>query len=172
MLEELFTAVLVSTLLAACIGGVLALAARTLPDRAGSLADEIDALLPQTQCAQCGFPGCHPYAQAIARGEASIDLCTPGGDATMISVAKLLQRNQQDLDTRQHTRAAPIVARIDESRCTGCALCLPACPVDAIVGASRFAHTVLAEVCTGCGLCIPPCPVDCVSLAPAVAFEA
>jgi electron transport complex protein RnfB len=127
------------------------------------LADEIDALLPQTQCAQCGFPGCRPYAEAIARGDAEINLCPPGGEAGVRALAELLGVEPQPLASPPAVRR---LAVIDEARCIGCTLCLQACPVDAIVGAARLMHTVIAAECTGCELCLSPCPVDCIRMEP------
>jgi electron transport complex protein RnfB len=128
------------------------------------LIDAIDALLPQTQCARCGFPGCRPYAAAIAAGEAGINQCPPGGNATIRALAARLGRVYVPLNPRYGIETPPLVAVIDEERCIGCAKCLPACPVDAIVGARRFMHTVLTTDCTGCELCLPPCPVDCIDM--------
>lgn len=124
----------------------------------------IDALLPQTQCTRCGYPGCRPYAVAVAGGEAQINQCPPGGSATIHALARLLDREFLPLNPANGVERAPRVAWIDESRCIGCARCLPPCPVDAIVGAAKFMHTVLAERCTGCELCIAPCPVDCIEM--------
>ena len=123
----------------------------------------IDALLPQTQCTRCGYPGCLPYAAAIAQGTA-INQCPPGGSATIAALARLLGREVLPLNPDNGVEAAPRVAVIDETRCIGCAKCLPPCPVDAIIGAPRFMHTVAAELCNGCELCIAPCPVDCISM--------
>jgi electron transport complex protein RnfB len=129
------------------------------------LAGRIDALLPQTQCTQCGFDGCRPYAEAIARGEADIDRCPPGGDAGAAALAALLERPAPPVDRAcGEPPATPEVAFIDESTCIGCTKCIQACPVDAIVGAAQQMHTVIASECTGCKLCIPPCPVDCITL--------
>lgn len=145
----------------AVITAALLLIRRRLPAQNPSAVDAIDALLPQTQCAQCGYPGCRPYAQAVAEG-APIDLCPPGGADTQAALARLLNRVPgPPLDA-----ATPVRARIDEARCVGCYLCIEACPVDAIVGAPRFLHTVIAERCTGCELCLPPCPMDCIDLVP------
>ncbi|HUN27990.1 MAG TPA: RnfABCDGE type electron transport complex subunit B [Steroidobacteraceae bacterium] len=130
-------------------------------------AAEIDALLPQTQCTRCGYPACRPYAEAIARGQASINRCPPGGAATIAALARLLGREALPLDPDCGSERAHRVARIDADRCVGCAKCLPPCPVDAIVGAPRFLHTVLDALCTGCELCIAPCPVDCIVMVPA-----
>jgi H+/Na+-translocating ferredoxin:NAD+ oxidoreductase subunit B len=129
-------------------------------------AEDIDALLPQTQCTRCGYSGCRPYAQAIAAGGADINQCPPGGAATIAALAQLLGRPALPLNPANGTETPPLVAQIDEDACIGCARCLPPCPVDAIVGAHRHMHTVLLESCTGCELCIAPCPVDCIVMVP------
>jgi electron transport complex protein RnfB len=151
--------------LAGMLGAALGWAATRLKPDEHSVAARIDALLPQTQCGQCGYPGCRPYADALARGEAGVDQCPPGGDATARALAALLGREPRPVDPRYGSVTTDQVAVIDEGRCIGCALCLPACPVDAIVGAPRFLHTVIAAQCTGCELCLPACPVDCIALA-------
>jgi len=127
---------------------------------------QIDALLPQTQCTRCGYSGCRPYAAAIAGGEAPINQCPPGGAATIHALAHLLGREFLALNPTHGVEAPARVAYIDETRCIGCARCLPPCPVDAIVGAAKLLHTVLDERCTGCELCIAPCPVDCIEMRP------
>jgi electron transport complex protein RnfB len=168
--DAVLVACLVAAVLAILIGGALGWAASRLPPTTDRLVERIDALLPQTQCAQCRYPGCRPYAEAIARGEAEIDRCPPGGDATVRALAELLDREPRRLDPAYaRAGAEAVVAWIDEERCIGCARCLPACPVDAIVGAPRYVHTVLAGDCTGCELCLAPCPVDCILLKPAPA---
>jgi electron transport complex protein RnfB len=129
-------------------------------------ADDIDALLPQTQCTRCGYNGCRPYADAIASGLAEINQCPPGGAATINTLATLLHREALPLNPANGVESAPLVAEIDEDICIGCAKCLPPCPVDAIVGARKQMHTVVAELCTGCELCITPCPVDCIKMVP------
>ena len=128
------------------------------------LAEQINSLLPQTQCTKCGYQGCLPYAQAMASGEAPINRCPPGGDAGIDALASLLNRPKLPLDESCGTHQPLQVAVIDEQHCIGCTLCIQACPVDAIVGASKHMHTVLADWCTGCDLCIPPCPVDCIQM--------
>ena len=129
-------------------------------------AARIDALLPQTQCTRCGYPACLPYASAIAAGEADINQCPPGGSATIRALAELLGREYRPLNPANGVESPPRVAFIDEERCVGCARCLPPCPVDAIVGAAKYSHTVLADRCTGCELCLAPCPVDCIEMRP------
>ena len=131
---------------------------------APSLAARIDALLPQTQCTRCGYAGCRPYAAAVASGAAEINQCPPGGNATILALAAILERPAKALNPAHGVESPPRVAWIDESRCIGCARCLAPCPVDAIVGAAKYVHTVLADRCTGCELCLPPCPVDCIEL--------
>ena len=131
-----------------------------------TLADRIDALLPQTQCTRCGYQGCRPYAEAIAKGEAPINQCPPGGAAGIVKLADLLKTLPQALNPVNGIEKPLEVALIDESLCIGCTLCIQACPVDAIVGAPKMMHTVLNSWCTGCELCIAPCPVDCISMAP------
>jgi len=128
-------------------GALLGFAAVRYRVEGDPVVDKIDALLPQTQCGQCGFPGCRPYAEAIAAGEADINQCPPGGE-------------------HGETPEVKQVAVIDEQTCIGCTLCIQACPVDAILGAPKQMHTVIAEECTGCKLCLPPCPVDCIEMVP------
>lgn len=129
-------------------------------------ADDIDALLPQTQCTRCGYSGCRPYAEAIVAGSANINQCPPGGAATISALAQLLARPALPLNPSNGREAPPLVAQIDESACIGCARCLPPCPVDAILGAPKQMHTVILELCTGCELCVAPCPVDCIAMVP------
>jgi electron transport complex protein RnfB len=126
-----------------------------------TLADRIDALLPQTQCTRCGYPACRPYAEALADGSAELNLCQPGGAALVPQLADTLGRPPL---APAHPEAALRIAWIREADCIGCARCLPACPVDAILGARRLGHTVITGDCTGCELCLPACPVDCIEL--------
>jgi len=129
-------------------------------------ADAIDSLLPQTQCTRCGYPGCRPYAEAIALEAAQINQCPPGGASTINALAALLDRAPLPLNPANGVEGPALVAIIDEDRCIGCARCLAPCPVDAIVGARRVMHTVIAGLCTGCELCVAPCPVDCIAIVP------
>lgn len=126
--------------------------------------DAIDALLPQTQCTKCGFAGCRPYAEAIAAGEAPINRCPPGGAEGIRQLARLLGRAELPLDPACGAEQPRRVAWIDPSLCIGCTRCIQACPVDAIIGARRRMHTVIAASCTGCELCVAPCPVDCIAM--------
>ena len=138
----------------------LVTARRYLDPNGNEVVEELNRLLPQTQCAQCGYPGCRPYAEAMANG-APVTLCPPGGDRTAEKLAEKLGRSLEQKKVKQPELA---IAKIIESECIGCTLCITACPVDAIVGARNQIHTVLNEICTGCELCIPPCPVDCIDL--------
>ena len=131
------------------------------------LADRIDDLLPQTQCARCGYAGCRPYAEAVAAGAADINRCPPGGEATLVALAQLTTREAAPLDLSRGMPGPLRVARIDESACIGCTLCIKACPVDAIIGAPKRMHGVLTALCSGCDLCVAPCPVDCIAMVPA-----
>ena len=149
--------------LAGVIGAGLSLAARALPAGDGDAVERINAVLPQIQCGQCGYPGCRPYAAALFAGHAAINQCPPGGEATVRALAQLLDRPLRAPDSAYGTSRGLLVATIDEQRCTGCG-CLAACPVDAILGAPRYMHTVLSADCTGCELCLPPCPVDCIRI--------
>lgn len=128
------------------------------------LAERINPALPQTQCTRCGYPTCRAYAEAIASNAADIDRCPPGGAEGVAALARLLGRESKPLNPEYGNEAPPIVAFIDEDVCIGCTKCIQACPVDAIVGAAKRMHTIIAAECTGCELCLPPCPVDCITL--------
>lgn len=148
------------------IGGAttaLVFARRRYAPATDTLLDTVNQLLPQTQCAQCGYPGCKPYAEAIIKGEA-INRCPPGGTSTIKALAELLGRAEIPLNEDCGSESEPQIAVIREDECIGCTLCIQACPVDAIVGAPQVMHTVVSKVCTGCDLCRPPCPVDCIDL--------
>jgi electron transport complex protein RnfB len=159
----MLTAILVMSGIAIVLGSVLGFSAIKFRVEGNPLVDKIDAVLPQTQCGQCGFPGCKPYATAIAKGEAEINRCPPGGEEGIHKLADLLGVDFKPFGAG----AAPkpkSVAFIDENTCIGCTLCLQACPVDAISGASKQMHTIIVSACTGCELCLAPCPVDCISM--------
>lgn len=152
--------------LAFCFGAVLGFAAIKFKVEGDPLVEQIDAILPQTQCGQCGYPGCRPYAQAIVNGDA-INKCPPGGQATINNLANLLDVEAPSLD-EEHGEEAKVqkVAYIREDECIGCTKCIQACPVDAILGAAKQMHTVIVSECTGCDLCVEPCPVDCIDMVP------
>jgi electron transport complex protein RnfB len=162
----MLTAVLVIAALAAAFGLALGFAAVRFRQEADPVVERVDALLPQTQCGQCGFAGCRPYAEAIAASEADINLCPPGGEATIRALADLLDREPKPLDPEHGVEKPRRVALIDEDTCIGCTLCIQVCPVDAILGAGKQMHTVIASECSGCELCLPPCPVDCIDMVP------
>jgi len=165
------TGVIFVTALALFMGAVLGYAASWFTADNKSLGAQIDQLLPQTQCAQCGYPGCRPYADAIATNEADINQCPPGGEAGVAALAELLGRPVIPLDPDYGEVKPPLLAIIREDECIGCTLCIKACPVDAIVGAAKLMHTVIADQCTGCELCLPPCPVDCIDLITIAEFD-
>ncbi len=150
--------------LAAALGALLGWAAVRFRVREDPMVERIDRLLPQTQCGQCNYPGCRPYARAIAAGEADINQCPPGGESGVRALAQLLGREPKPLNPDNGTPKPPVVALIVEEDCIGCTKCIQACPVDAIIGAPKQMHTVIADLCTGCELCLPPCPVDCIDL--------
>lgn len=159
----MLSALFVMAVIAIVLGAVLGFAAIKFRVEGDPLVDKIDAVLPQTQCGQCGYPGCKPYATALAAGEAEVNLCPPGGEDGIHKLADLLGKEFKPFggDTQPKPKA---VAFIDENTCIGCTLCIQACPVDAIVGAAKQMHTIVAKECTGCELCLAPCPVDCISM--------
>jgi|TARA_B110000259_G_scaffold44680_1_gene51805 electron transport complex protein RnfB len=160
----LFAALIALVGLAAAFGALLGFAAEKFKTEGNPIADEINNILPQTQCGQCGYPGCRPYAEAIANGEA-INKCPPGGEAGVQALADLLDLEPLPLD-EEHGEAKKVttVAFIREDECIGCTKCIQACPVDAILGAAKQMHTVIISECTGCDLCVEPCPVDCIDM--------
>jgi electron transport complex protein RnfB len=155
--------VLYLALLITLSGLLLAWTARRFRVDGDAVSDMVNAVLPQSQCGRCGFHGCRPYADALALRRADVNRCPPGADTGMRALSDLLGRPSKPLDT-EIAAAAPTVVVIDEQRCIGCTLCIQACPVDAIVGASRLMHTVIGSECTGCNRCLPPCPVDCIEV--------
>ena len=161
----MITALFVMIGIALFLGAVLGFSAIKFKVQGNPLIDKIDAVLPQTQCGQCGYPGCKPYATAIAGGEAQINKCPPGGEEGIHKLAELLGREFIPFGEGAAPKAKS-VAFIDESTCIGCTLCIQACPVDAIVGAAKQMHTIIALECTGCEWCIAPCPVDCIIMLP------
>jgi Na+-translocating ferredoxin:NAD+ oxidoreductase subunit B len=152
--------------LAIVFGALLGFAAEKFKVEGDPIVEQIDELLPQTQCGQCGFPGCRPYAESIANGD-EINKCPPGGQSTINAIASLLDIPAPELDA-EHGEESEVktVAYIREDECIGCTKCIQACPVDAIMGAAKFMHTVIADECTGCDLCVEPCPVDCIDMLP------
>ena len=159
---KLIDSVVIFSLLALTLGLILGYAAIRFKVEGNPLVDQIDAILPQTQCGQCNYPGCRPYAEAIASGEAPINQCPPGGQEGVDALAELLDVETLSLNEEHGQTKPEHVVTIDEQLCIGCTLCIQACPVDAIVGASKVMTTVIAKECTGCDLCIPVCPVDCI----------
>lgn len=152
-------------IIAAFFGLLLGYSAIRFRVEGDPVVDKIDAILPQTQCGQCTYAGCHPYAEAIAKGEADINQCPPGGEAVIIALADLLEVEVIPLNAEHgEVKESRTVVYIDENTCIGCTLCIQACPVDAILGAAKHMHTVIESECTGCDLCIPPCPVDCIHI--------
>ena len=162
----MITGTLILSGIAVTLSALLILTGRHLSSPGDPVVDQVEALLPRVQCAQCGYPGCRPYAEAIVSGAADINLCPPGGDETIRRLARFLGRETIALSPATHAASLDQVAFIDEALCIGCNLCSRACPVDAIVGVHQTMHTVIARHCTGCELCVPPCPVDCISFAP------
>lgn len=160
----MFWAIFSLSTLGMIFGLGLGWAARKFRVDSDPVADQINHLLPQTQCGQCGYPGCRPYAEAIASGAAEINQCPPGGEAGIRALADLLGREALSLNPENGEEKRPAIALIDEQVCIGCTLCIQACPVDAILGASKQMHTVIGSECTGCELCLPPCPVDCIDM--------
>ena len=160
----MLTAIVSIALLGGLFGLGLGWVAQKFRVESDPVVDQIDAILPQTQCGQCNYPGCRPYAEAIAAGEAPINQCPPGGEDGIRQLADLLGVEEIPLNPENGAESAPTVVKIDEATCIGCTLCIQACPVDAILGAPKLMHTVIVEECTGCDLCLPPCPVDCIDV--------
>ncbi|WP_263322268.1 electron transport complex subunit RsxB [Endozoicomonas sp. Mp262] len=164
-MELIFYAIAALLALSLIFGALLGFASVKFRVQGNPIVDQINDLLPQTQCGQCGHPGCRPYAEAIASGEA-INKCPPGGQATINALADLLDMEPEPLDAEHGAEKVPMVAFIREQECIGCTKCIQACPVDAILGAAKQMHTVISDECTGCDLCVEPCPVDCIDMVP------
>ena len=164
----MITGIIILVGLAIVFGLILGYASVRFKVEGDPIVEQIDNLLPQTQCGQCSYPGCRPYAEAIAGGEAPINQCPPGGESTILALADLLDVEPLELDEEAGVELeVPNVAIIIEKDCIGCTLCIQACPVDAILGAAKQMHTVIISECTGCDLCVEPCPVDCIDMLPA-----
>ncbi|MEO3682320.1 electron transport complex subunit RsxB [Shewanella vesiculosa] len=163
-MSSIFIAVAILTILALAFGVILGFASKKFKVEGNPIVDQVDTLLPQTQCGQCGYPGCRPYAEAIANGD-KINKCPPGGTATMEKIAELMGVEPEPLGEAAQANVKK-VAYIREDECIGCTKCIQACPVDAILGAGKLMHTVIAKDCTGCDLCVEPCPVDCIDMIP------
>ncbi|MFT4939205.1 MAG: electron transport complex protein RnfB [Paraglaciecola sp.] len=166
LLSNILIALLAIGALALIFGLILGYASVRFKVESDPLVEQIDAILPQTQCGQCGFPGCKPYAQSIAEGD-EINKCPPGGEATIKKLAELMGVEVKSLDSAHGQEDVKKVAFIREDECIGCTKCIQACPVDAILGAAKQMHTVIVDECTGCDLCVEPCPVDCIDMIPA-----
>lgn len=168
-MTTILIAIALLTALALAFGALLGFAAVRFKVEGNPIVDQINDALPQTQCGQCGYPGCKPYAEAISNGE-KINKCPPGGESTIHVLADLLGVEPEPLDAEHGAeKDLPTVAVIREDECIGCTKCIQACPVDAILGAAKQMHTVIASECTGCDLCVEPCPVDCIDMVPVVA---
>ncbi len=163
-MSMVFIAVTALVVLSLIFGAILGFAAVRFRVEGNPIAEQINALLPQTQCGQCGYPGCKPYAEAIAAGD-KINKCPPGGETTIQALAELLDVEAEPLDAVEGEKSQ-LVAYIREAECIGCTKCIQACPVDAILGAAKQMHTVIVSECTGCDLCVEPCPVDCIDMIP------
>jgi electron transport complex protein RnfB len=162
----LLAAVMALVGLGAVFGALLGFAAVRFRTEGNPIVDQINDILPQTQCGQCGYPGCRPYAEAIANNDEAINKCPPGGEAGIQALADLLDQEPIPLDEEHGEEKVKAVAFIREAECIGCTKCIQACPVDAILGSAKHMHTVIASECTGCDLCVEPCPVDCIDMVP------
>jgi electron transport complex protein RnfB len=158
-----FVSLIIISLVSLVFGLVVMWVSKKFKVEGNPIVEQINAILPQTQCGQCNFPGCKPYAEAIASGEAPINQCPPGGEEGMKKLAELLDVEVMELNPDNGTsKDIDMVVEIVEEDCIGCTKCIQVCPVDAIVGAAKHMHTIIIDACTGCDLCIPACPVDCI----------
>ena len=166
-MTAIWIAIVALSILALMFGALLGYASRRFRVEEDPIVEQIDELLPQSQCGQCGYPGCRPYADAVGNQGEMINKCAPGGEQTMLKLAALLNVDPQPIDGDESAKSPEAkVAWIDEANCIGCTKCIQACPVDAIVGSTRAMHTVLTDLCTGCDLCVAPCPTDCIEMRP------
>ncbi|HKS32485.1 electron transport complex protein RnfB [Enterobacter sp. BIGb0383] len=166
-MSAIWLAIITLSVLGLIFGAILGYASRRFEVEDDPVVEKLDELLPQSQCGQCGYPGCRPYAEAVAGQGESINRCAPGGEAVMLKIATLLNVDPQPIGDEEAQQPARLLAIIDEDNCIGCTKCIQACPVDAIVGATRAMHTVISDLCTGCNLCVAPCPTQCITLQPA-----
>jgi len=166
-MSAIWLAIITLSVLGLIFGAILGYASRRFEVEDDPLVEKLDELLPQSQCGQCGYPGCRPYAEAVAAQGENINRCAPGGEAVMLKIATLLNVDPQPIGDEAALEPVRILAVIDEDNCIGCTKCIQACPVDAIVGATRAMHTVVSDLCTGCNLCVAPCPTQCITLEPA-----
>lgn len=165
-MNTIIIAIIAIVCLAAIFGGILGFASIKFKVDGDPIVDEIDAILPQTQCGQCGYPGCRPYAEAVAQGD-DINKCIPGGQPTVEKLADLMGVDVPEM-SQELTENIKKVAFIHEDMCIGCTKCIQACPVDAIVGGTKAVHTVIKDECTGCDLCVAPCPTSCIEMIPVI----
>ncbi|MGV3345690.1 electron transport complex subunit RsxB [Enterobacteriaceae bacterium LUAb1] len=166
-MDTIWIAIAVLSAISLLFGALLGYASQRFKVEEDPIVEQIDAILPQSQCGQCGYPGCLPYAEAVGLQGEKINKCAPGGEQVMLTLAEMLNIDPQPIDGDE-SALAPVrkTAWIDENNCIGCTKCIQACPVDAIVGATRVMHTVLSDLCTGCDLCVAPCPTDCIEMRP------
>lgn len=166
-MTAIWIAIIALSVLGLLFGALLGYASKRFEVEEDPIVEQIDDLLPQSQCGQCGYPGCKPYAEAVGNNNEAINKCAPGGEQTMLKIATLLNIDPQPLDGDSSDKTPEKkIAWIDESNCIGCTKCIQACPVDAIVGSTRAMHTVITDLCTGCDLCVAPCPTDCIEMRP------
>ncbi|GKT11582.1 MAG: Na+-translocating ferredoxin:NAD+ oxidoreductase subunit B [Thiomicrorhabdus sp.] len=163
----MLAAIIIFIGLSLLFGLLLGYAAIRFKVEGNPIAEQIDKVLPQTQCGQCGFPGCKPYAEALSKEETEVNLCTPGGNEVMILISEITGLEPKEMDAEDTEVKPKETAYIDEDVCIGCVLCIKECPVDAILGATKLMHTVIQDECTGCEKCVPVCPVDCIDMLPA-----
>ena len=166
-MSAIWLAIITLSVLGLIFGAILGYASRRFEVEDDPVVEKLDELLPQSQCGQCGYPGCRPYAEAVAAQGENINRCAPGGEAVMLKIAALLNVDPQPIGDDEALQPVRMLAVIDEDNCIGCTKCIQACPVDAIVGATRAMHTVVSDLCTGCNLCVAPCPTQCITLEPA-----